>query len=65
MNQYELVQRFQVYWAVGKGGDIVLGEQVRGRHGTAEEGKQGGGIPLLPEVKGWGDALPRRAAAPG
>ena len=35
MNQYELVQWFQVYWAVGKGGDIVLGEQVRGRHGTA------------------------------
>ena len=34
MNQYELVQWFQVYWAVGKGGDIVLGEQVRGR-GTA------------------------------
>ena len=49
MNQYELVQRFQVYWAVGKGGDIVLGEQVRGRHGMAGEGK------------GWGDALPRRA----
>ena len=34
---------------MGKGGDILLVEQVRGRHGMAGEGK------------GWGDALPRRA----